>query len=135
MPLITLDFPFLLNVSVQIGDVVYYAVTSPVGPNVDWPSGRTPHFQAGYNNVIKIGIIVDIPINTQDFSQIEADMPQSIINEFGLPPEGAFIMFSKDNKVNLSSMLGYYASVKMVNNSTSEAELFSVGTDVVESSK
>jgi hypothetical protein len=32
-------------------------------------------------------------------------------------------------------MLGYYASVKMVNNSTSKAELFSVGVDTFESSK
>ena len=46
-----------------------------------------------------------------------------------------FILFSKDNKANLSSVLGYYADVKMVNNSTAEAELFSVGVDYFESSK
>ena len=44
-------------------------------------------------------------------------------------------MFSKDNKANLSSLLGYYAETKFVNNSTEEAELFSVGTEVFESSK
>ena len=48
---------------------------------------------------------------------------------------GSFIMFSKDNKVNLSSALGYYASITFKNNSTEKAELFDVGVDVFESSK
>ena len=47
----------------------------------------------------------------------------------------SFIMFSKDNKVNLSSMLGYYASVTFKNDSKEKAELFSVGSEVSESSK
>ena len=48
---------------------------------------------------------------------------------------GSFIMFSKDNKVNLSSVLGYYASVTLKNDSKDKAELFNVGADVFESSK
>ena len=47
----------------------------------------------------------------------------------------SFIMFSKDNKANMSSLLGYYASVEFRNNSTDKAELFSVGTVFTESSK
>jgi len=49
--------------------------------------------------------------------------------------QGSFIMFSKDNKVNLSSVLGYYASVTLKNNSQEKIELFNVGADVFESSK
>mgnify|MGYP003677333281 CR=1 FL=1 len=48
---------------------------------------------------------------------------------------GSFIMFSKDNKVNTSSMLGYYASAEFRNNSPTTSELFDVGADVFESSK
>ena len=44
-------------------------------------------------------------------------------------------MFSKDNKVNLSSLTGYYAEAQFVNDSTVEAELFAVSTDVYGSSK
>ena len=51
------------------------------------------------------------------------------------PPVAAFIMFSKDNKANLSSLLGYYAEIQFVNNSSTKAELFSVGADVFISSK
>ena len=41
----------------------------------------------------------------------------------------------QDKKANTSSMLGYYASVNFVNNSTEKAELFSVGSEITESSK
>ena len=44
-------------------------------------------------------------------------------------------MFSKDNKVNLSTLLGYYAEIEIVNNSKEEAELFSIASDVFVSSK
>ena len=49
--------------------------------------------------------------------------------------DGSFIMFSKDNKVNTSSMLGYYASIEYRNDSLEKAELFKVGAEVFESSK
>ena len=46
-----------------------------------------------------------------------------------------FIMFGKDNRVNLSSMLGYFAEIELMSNSRDEGEIFSVGCDVFESSK
>ena len=39
-------------------------------------------------------------------------------------------LFAKDGVVNTSGISGYYATVKMKNNSTSEAKLFSVGSEV-----
>tara|TARA_R100001163_G_C5058478_1_gene195091 strand:- start:720 stop:1715 length:996 start_codon:yes stop_codon:yes gene_type:complete len=47
----------------------------------------------------------------------------------------SFIMFSKDNKANMSSLVGYYASVELRNNSLDKAELFNVGSVFTESSK
>ena len=52
-----------------------------------------------------------------------------------LPTTSHYIFFSKDNKANLSTILGYYAEVKLANNSTAESELFSIGCDFFESSK
>ena len=46
-----------------------------------------------------------------------------------------FIFFAKDNKANLSSLLGYYADIKFKNDSKTEAEIFGVGLEVFESSK
>ena len=44
-------------------------------------------------------------------------------------------MFAKNKEVNSSSLKGYYAEVKFVNNSNEKAELFSIGSGVSESSK
>ena len=44
-------------------------------------------------------------------------------------------MFAKDNCVNLSSLKGYYAEVKFVNDSKQKAELFSVAAEIQQSSK
>ena len=46
-----------------------------------------------------------------------------------------FIMFSKNKLVNNNSLLGYYAEVKLTNNSTDKAELFALSSEVLESSK
>ena len=48
---------------------------------------------------------------------------------------GAFIMFSKNNIINLGDVSGYFAEVKLENNSTEKIELFAVGSEISESSK
>ena len=42
---------------------------------------------------------------------------------------------SKDNRKNLTSITGYYADVEMRNDSQEYAEIFSVGSEIFESSK
>ena len=49
--------------------------------------------------------------------------------------DGDFISFSKDNRVNESSLKGYYAAVTLENSSNKKAELFAVSSEVVPSSK
>ena len=49
--------------------------------------------------------------------------------------ENSFLLFSKNSKANMSSMLGYYSDVLFRNNSKKKVELFSVGTEVIHSSK
>ena len=51
------------------------------------------------------------------------------------PSDGDYISFAKDKRVNTSSLLGYYASVKFVNDSRDKVELFSIGSEIQESSK
>ena len=45
------------------------------------------------------------------------------------------VKLAKDKKVNSSSLVGYYADVKFVNNTSRKAELFSVGSEISESSR
>lgn len=56
-------------------------------------------------------------------------------NLYDLPTANDYVFFSQDNSVNLSSLIGYYAEPKFVNDSNEYAELFSVGLGVTESSK
>jgi hypothetical protein len=122
---VTLSFTAPLNASCQVGDTAYYVETTTDGG-----------FIKNSGSIIEIGQIREItPFNgSVALVKCMTDLPNSGGLENGVEPK-PFILFSKDNKANLSSVLGYYADVKMVNNSTTEAELFSVGVDYFESSK
>ena len=51
------------------------------------------------------------------------------------PDSGDFIFFGKDNKIGTAGVVGYFAQVEMKNDSHEYAELFSVSSEVTESSK
>jgi len=121
MSAITLTFNNPLNTSVQVGDVAYYANTTQIGV----------HHEENLSGVISLGPITNITQWNGVNSFIMSNMPTNTVP----PVQGSFIMFSKDNKANMSSILGYYAEVEFKNNSKTKAELFSVGTEVFESSK
>ena len=103
------------NTSIQIGDVAYY---------VDNVNATTVGYNISDEAPIEIGIITSIGGN---FIKVE-----TVINE---PPADSFIMFQKDRKVNNTSLLGYYAEVKLSNNSTEKAELFALSSEITASSK
>ena len=107
-----------MNVSAQVGDIAYYSYN---------PSSMGGFDHSTLSTTKKLGTIVAVTENS-----ITVEYDNAII---GAPPTGAFISFAKDKKVNTSSLLGYYADVKFVNDSTEKAELFSVGSDIVQSSK
>lgn len=123
MPIVSLVFTQPINVSCQVGDTAYYVNTEAEGGfNVATdPDGD------GADNIIEIGQIREISGMTLF---VDTNLGYDEIN--GIT---AFILFSKNNKANLSSPLGYYASVKLINDSTTEAELHSVAMDVFASSK
>ena len=140
MPNVTLVFPHDINVSVQVGDIAYYVDTNPhpaatPGINGNWASTTTPHWTADRTDVIMIGPIITIIPWDGSTTTIIADMTSALAAQHGPPSVDDFIMFSKDNKVNLSSLLGYYSLIKLRNNSTEKGEIFSVAADFFESSK
>lgn len=118
--LITLTFTKPLNASCQVGDTAYYVNTA---------GGDVGGFTSNTASPIEIGQIREISgTHAAPIVKCATDIGYATISS-------GFILFSKDNKANLSSMLGYYAEVKLVNDSTSAAELFSVAMDAFESSK
>ena len=121
MALVTLEFTQPLNVSCQVGDTAYYVSTTTDGG-----------FNVASSSIVEIGTIIQIqdqlatPTLTVRTSDTLAGFPETLNNQF--------IFFSKDNKANLSSPLGYYASVNLTNDSTEEAEMHAVGMDIFASS-
>lgn len=126
MPIISLTFQYpssQLNTSVQIGDLAWAVET----PNIN-----SSNFTGNDINQIQlIGPITNIDNSNTNFFIISVNNDATGFT----PAPTHFIMFSKDNKANMTSILGYYAEVKLVNNSTERIELFAVGSEIVESSK
>ena len=113
------DYP-----SLQIGDTAYYSnITSTAGISTS-------------NSFTKIGLVTGINnATTLDDGTETTTLTCEIDESTVVPTTSDFIFFSKDNKVNLTSLLGYFASVKFKNNSPSKAEMFSIGCEIAESSK
>ena len=113
MDTITLTFPQPLNVSVQMGDIAYFTDSTNV-------------FEGEV--LQKIGKITSI---NQGLNSIECEIPSAQPR----PTASSFILFTKDNTSNTGSLLGYFAKVQFRNGSTEESEVFSIGSEIFESSK
>lgn len=122
MAIITIQLNFSgMNTSAQVGDTVYYS-TPPTGGG----------FIGGFNTseVSNTNMLGKITLVNQNSIVVEYDD-----NFATAPPVDSYISFAKDKRVNTSSLVGYYANVEFVNDSTKPIELFSIGSDVSASSK
>ena len=126
MPLVTLTFNDPINSSVQIGDTVYYIPTNTPGTSTD------AFETAQFNNAIELGPIQAI---TNQYGIGGAITLTVFTNVTTAPADGDYIMFGKNNVVNTSGIVGYYAKVKLKNDSKDKVELFSISSEIFESSK
>jgi|21_taG_2_1085346.scaffolds.fasta_scaffold00246_7 hypothetical protein len=112
------NFEGKINDSIQVGDIVYYMATQGAG-------GFTT---SNADNAVMLGAVTElIEDDVENTYQLKIDYSGST------PPSissNAFYMFSKDNTVNIASVMGYYTEVQFVNNSTVKSEMFSVGSTV-----
>ena len=118
---VTLNFTTEINRSVQVGDVIYYASFSAVS---------SVNTVTSYDNIIRAGAVTSIT-RTSSGGSIVLDQDQTV----SMPSNGTFVFFSKDNRANMNSLLGYYTDVKFENNSDEKIELYSISTEIFESSK
>ena len=110
-----------INVSLQVGDIVYYTY-----------GGQQ---LGGFDNQSNLQ-------NTKIFGEVMAidDVNNTVTVRYDdtlttPPPLNSYISFVKNQQLNTSSVLGYYAEINFVNDSEKEIELFNVGSEVTESSK
>ena len=119
--MVELIFQGDLNCSVQVGDTAYH---------VDQYEQPFNDFVTNNSDPVVIGVVVEIKIVGDTFS--------IFVQESGPidpPTESSFIFFSKENKVNISKLTGYYGKAEFKNNSQDKAELFAASCEIHESSK
>jgi hypothetical protein len=108
----TITFANPINSSLQLGDTVYYAT--------DQGNGITskPLIAGNANGQV-------IAINGNSIN---------ITGELTIPGN-AYFLFAKSIYANETSLKGYWADVKFVNNSNEKIELFAISSEVIPSSK
>jgi len=116
----TVTFQDQINASVQIGDLAWYLNPTTAGvPGNQYSIGSAA-------NALYFGIITDVtPFTINVDNSTSGNVPLST----------DYFLFSKNNEVNKSNLIGYYAEVTMVNSRKDRVELYAVGTEVTESSK
>tara|TARA_R100000664_G_C2719097_1_gene113167 strand:- start:257 stop:673 length:417 start_codon:yes stop_codon:yes gene_type:complete len=134
----TLTFGSDLNTSLQPEDIVYYAQPGTV-------PGSGFSTITSMANVTLFGIVVEVYRDGSPANNIPANSITVIYDDTTVSPPspattnpfypGDYIMFSKNKQVNSSSVTGYYANVKFMNYANEPIELFSIGSEVSESSK
>jgi len=123
MPEVQIDFDNEVNTSAQVGDEVYWILAGANG-EFDW---------ANKQNIQNVGYpISEVSVGQPAFIRIQYPAGSTTYNP---PPPLAFIMFAKDNRANMSSLIGYYAKAKFENDSKKRAELFIVSGEIKESSQ
>jgi hypothetical protein len=108
--------------------------------------GKVKSIDAG-NNIIKFNGSINSSVQVGDVLYYKNNGIQKIsdvvsvsskqleVSSIGSVSVDDFVLFAKNNVANVSSLLGHYASAIFENNSTSKTEIFSVGSEVTESSK
>tara|TARA_R100001440_G_scaffold18787_2_gene31790 strand:- start:487 stop:861 length:375 start_codon:yes stop_codon:yes gene_type:complete len=124
MAQIKLTFDQDLNSSLQVGDTIWYVLTSDIG---GYETALTSN-----NSFEKLGVVAEIsPQYTKPIITVDL-LPNFISNSVST---NTFIMFSKNKTVNSDGLKGYYAELEFSNNSNKRIELFSIGSEINESSK
>lgn len=114
-----------INTSLQVGDTVYHTSSTQVGLD---PFAFNIN-QNDWSDIVKLGTITVINRQTNKI-RISGSL------NLALPENVGYLFFTKDNAHELSSVKGYYAEIKMVNNNNkSRSELFQISLAADESSK
>jgi hypothetical protein len=110
-----------INTSLQVGDAVYYHPS-----NLIMNMGG---FSSTDGSTVEIfGVVDGVDVVNNTFNVRWDD------NIGSAPGAGDYLMFVKDQQVNTSSLVGYYAEATFKNNSKKKVELFAVSANVVQSS-
>ena len=129
-----ISFSNKINKSLQVNDYVYAVSAGADAVSATDLVGRVSEVRNANFTADTEELVQDTNgVNPGEENYIETK--QAITGANKVPSAGDFIMFRKDNRVNNCSLKGYYAEVTLTNTDTSKKELFSLGSEITESSK
>ena len=115
---VSITMPGNINVSLQVGDILYATLLTNNQAGTNTNSGQRP-----------VAVVVVESIYNGVITFDDTDFPSiTLTNDH-------YLFFSKDRRANMSGILGYYASVEYRNYSRKKAEIFATGTEYAPSSK
>jgi|TARA_R100001086_G_scaffold82732_1_gene40504 hypothetical protein len=118
---VVITFDEDINTSLSLNDTIHYVVESSIGNGDVIDSTNLTEYASPIKSIGKNTITVEHDTSTN---------PPAPIFE-----EGDFVLFKKNSNINKSGVTGYYAEVTFGNSATGKAELFSVSSQINESSK
>lgn len=126
---LNLTLPNYLNVSLQVGDMIYARTTlQQTGAN-DLQGGPTT---VDTDATHIVGVLRQI--NFLGDNQWSLEVDETVVSNTYKPLVGDFLMFSKYDQSS-GDLIGYYAEAKFANDSKEKAEIFSVGSEIIINSK
>lgn len=130
MPLVTINFDFALNVSVQVTDVLYTqgSTQAQFAPQNDQLGVNHPQNDSN-SAPTPIGRVTAVDHANQTITIDTSSFPPIELSDYN------YLFFSKDTRVNTSGIIGYFAETEYRNFTKRQAEMFATAVDFVESSK
>ena len=111
-----------INISLSLEDTIYYVVFDNIGDGDVIDSDDLEEYSLEIKSIGK---------NTITVAHDNVQVPP-VANIF---EQGDFVLFKKNSLFNKSGVTGYYAEATFTNNAKGKAELFSVSSQINESSK
>ena len=118
---VVITFDEDINTSLSLNDTIYYVTDANIGDG----------------DVIDSAGLVEYPLPIVSIGKntITVEHDNSTNTPAPIFEEGDFVLFKKNSNINKSGVTGYYAEVTFGNSATDKAELFSVSSQINESSK
>lgn len=148
MPLETFSLDDTINVSLQVGDYIYFVNPRQNKNNSNFSGSNAPFYNSSTtpatttsnlnmpdsnNKPRLLGTVTEIDRNA---NEVTVNVPNSYSTWAIKPEDGeTYFLFSKDKRVNTSGIIGYYSETELRNYTTKKAEIFTLNLDFVESSK
>lgn len=117
MDITQLTFSENIDSNINNNDVIYYCPLEALGGF---------NTQLDESNIVKLGKVISTHANT---------MTVELTENNPIPTNNDFIFYVKDDEVNVSSLVGHFAEVKMKNTSTDKVELFRLSLGFANSSQ